>query len=446
MNTSPHVEMKPDRSRVVAGKYRLLSMLGKGGMGTVWRAEHLQLGAVVAVKLIDPEAAGSADGLRQCQKEARAAAALRGPHVVQVLDFGRDDASGSLFIVMELLEGESLADRVRRLGKLSLADTSRVLTHVARALSRAHEAAIVHRDLKPANVFLVRNDDDELAKVLDFGTARVQRIDLLGSGSAPAGGVVGTPHYMSPEHISGKTVDHRTDLWAMAVIAFECVTGRRPFDAKDVGHLVLQICTYPLPVPSRVAPVPAGFDVWFQRATRREPDQRFQSARELADDLRRIFVEAAPESAGRGDADAAGGTVKLAPPTERAPSRPRSRPGVSWLARGALLLALVAAIGAGSALIPRARTSNRAASRAPAATAVAPSPAAHQEPRHAVARPAATAQIGVRSVVAPVAPAPARDLARRKARTAHARPAPAASAAVSPAAVPDVESVLDHRR
>ena len=170
-----------DRSRIVAGKYRLLSVLGQGGMGTVWRAEHLQLGATVAVKLIDPKAAGGADALRQCQKEARAAAALRSPHVVQVFDFGSDDATGSPFIVMELLEGESLADRLIRRGKLSLAETSRVLTHVARALSRAHDAAIIHRDLKPANVFLVRNDDDEeLAKVLDFGTARVRRADMLG--------------------------------------------------------------------------------------------------------------------------------------------------------------------------------------------------------------------------------------------------------------------------
>ena len=113
-------------------------------------------------------------------KEARAAAALRSPHVVQVLDVGRDDATGSPFIVMEHLEGESLADRLDRRGRLSLAETSRVLSQVARALSRAHEAGIIHRDLKPANMFLVRDDDEELAKVLDFGIARVQRADTLG--------------------------------------------------------------------------------------------------------------------------------------------------------------------------------------------------------------------------------------------------------------------------
>jgi len=285
-------ETNQGRSRIVAGKYRLLALLGKGGMGTVWRAEHLSLGATVAVKLVDPSADGGADAWRQCQREARAAAALRSPHVVQVLDVGRDDATGTPFIVMELLEGESLADRLDRRGQLSLAETSRVMVHVARALSRAHAAAIIHRDLKPANVFLIRNDDDELAKVVDFGIARGQGGEALGESTATTGGVVGTPYYMSPEHISAQAMDHRTDLWALAVMAFECVTGRRPFDATNIGQLVLQICTYPIPVPSHVANVPAAFDTWFARATRRALDERFQSARELADGLRRICAEA----------------------------------------------------------------------------------------------------------------------------------------------------------
>ena len=313
-------------------------------MGTVWRAEHLQLGAAVAVKLIEPKTAGGRDALWHCQREARAAAALRSPHVVQILDFGSDDVSGNPFIVMELLEGESLADRLRRRGKLSLAETSRVLTHVARALSRAHAADIVHRDLKPANVFLVADDDEELAKVLDFGTARVQGACML-DGSTGTGSIVGTPHYMSPEHISAQAVDHRTDLWAMAVMAFECVTGRRPFDAKETGRLVLQICTYPIPVPSQIAPVPAAFDAWFQRATQRDLDQRFQSARELADDLRRIVCpETTPGPVAADGGHAESDTVRLGPQTLRALYRPRSRRTRRWLGGGALLVAVLAAI------------------------------------------------------------------------------------------------------
>jgi serine/threonine-protein kinase len=293
---------------VLAGKYRLLSVLAEGGMGTVWRAEDLVLGGEVAVKLIDLKIAGGAEALRLCQKEARAAAAVRGPHVVQALDFGTDEATGSAFVVMELLEGESLADRLRRRGTLHPTAVSQVVTHVARALGRAHEAGIVHRDLKPANVFLVRNDDDELAKVLDFGTARVERGPALAGCTTATGAVIGTPFYMSPEQISGQPVDHRTDLWAMAVMAFECVTGERPFPATDIGPLVLQICTYAIPTPSQWARVPAGFDGWFERATRRDPDRRFQSARELADDLRRVC-------AGASAASAAGATCQRA--TER---------------------------------------------------------------------------------------------------------------------------------
>jgi serine/threonine protein kinase len=432
MNARPHRETNQDGSRIVAGKYRLLSILGRGGMGTVWRAEHLQLGGKVAVKLIDPNAAGGADALRQCQKEARAAAALRSPHVVQMLDFGEDDATGSPFIVMELLEGESLADRLGRRGKLSLQETSRVLTHVARALGRAHDDAIIHRDLKPANVFMVRDDDEELAKVLDFGTARVQRADMLGASMATTGGLVGTPYYMSPEHISAQAVDHRTDLWAMAVMAFECVAGRRPFDATDIGQLVLQICTYPIPVPSAVATVPAGFDVWFQRATRRELDHRFQSARELADDLRRICLEMDPGSVDAGvDGGVAIGAVRagrdtfrLPPPTERAASPPRPRRTVWWFGGCALLVVALAATTAGKARVPDDGTSDPAS----AATVLSSAPLA------APAHPVTAADAAVK---------PTPRLGSRKPRVRQAAAPPVRR---PESAVLTVESVLDHRR
>jgi eukaryotic-like serine/threonine-protein kinase len=278
-------------SRIVAGKYRLLSVLGRGGMATVWRAQHLQLGAAVAVKLIDAKPAGRTEAFRRCRNEARAAAAIRSPHVVQVLDFGMDQATGRPFIVMEALEGESLRDRLARRGRLSLAETCRIVTEVARALGRAHDAGIVHGDLKPANVFLVHNDGDEIAKVLDFGSARLRTPDALGALAATTGGMIGSPCYMSPEHIGGEPVDQRTDLWALAVVAFECMTGRRPFYASDIGKLVLQICVHPIPTPSQVATVPAAFDHWFSGAARREVDRRFQSAREMADALRGAYLE-----------------------------------------------------------------------------------------------------------------------------------------------------------
>jgi len=277
------------RDRVLVGRYRLDERLGAGGMGSIWRAHHLVLAAPVAVKLIDREAVPDEETLGRFMREAQSAATLRSPHVVQILDYGVDDKLP--FIVMELLDGENLAQRLRRLGKLASGDTARIVTHIGRAVARAHEANIVHRDLKPENVFLIRNEDEEIAKVLDFGVAKVS-VGALGEEGTRTrtGSILGTPYYMSPEQAQGnKTVDHRSDLWSLGVIAFECVTGKRPFYSDGLGDLVLQICIRDIPVPSDIGSVPLGFDAWFARAVARDPDARFQSARELTDALREVL-------------------------------------------------------------------------------------------------------------------------------------------------------------
>jgi serine/threonine-protein kinase len=280
------------RDRVLVGRYRLDERLGAGGMGSIWRAQHLVLAAPVAVKLIDREAVPDEETLQRFMREAQSAATLRSPHVVQILDYGVDDKLP--FIVMELLDGENLAQRLRRLGRLSSAETARVVTHIGRAVGRAHEAGIVHRDLKPENVFLIRNEDEEIAKVLDFGVAKVS-VGSLGHGGEEGtrtrtGSILGTPYYMSPEQAQGnKTVDTRSDLWSLGVIAFECLTGKRPFYSEGLGDLVLQICIRDIPIPSEVASVPIGFDAWFARACARDPDARFQTARELTDALREVL-------------------------------------------------------------------------------------------------------------------------------------------------------------
>ncbi|MDI3281995.1 serine/threonine-protein kinase [Polyangium sp. 15x6] len=282
---------------VIAGKYRLVGLLGKGAMGEVWRAEHVTLGAPVAIKLIDVDLLGSSGASENSEivqrffREAKAAAALRTPHVVQIQDHGYD---GPLpYIAMEMLEGETLEHRIERVRVLPPLMTTTIITHIARAVGKAHEAGIVHRDLKPSNVFLVRNDEDEIAKVLDFGIAKAIGGGVLGSQggvSTRTGSVVGTPCYMSPEQALGnKTIDQRADLWALGVIAYECVTGIRPFDSEALGDLIVQICARPLPVPSAVAPVPDGFDAWFAKACAREPNERFQTAKELAESLRWIL-------------------------------------------------------------------------------------------------------------------------------------------------------------
>ncbi len=273
-------------NRVLAGRYRLEIRLGAGGMGTIWRAEHLVLQAPVAVKLIDREAVPDEDTVARFLREAKAAAALRSPHVVQIIDYGVDELIP--FMVMELLEGENLAQRLKRIRRLSRQDTARILTHVGRAMQRAHEAGVVHRDLKPDNVFIVKNGDEELAKVLDFGVAKVQEAAFgPESTRTRTGSILGTPFYMSPEQAQGnKAVDYRTDLWALGVIAFECLTGKRPFYSDGLGDLVLTICVRDLPIPSDIAPVPLGFDAWFAQACARDPEARFQSAREMTEALR----------------------------------------------------------------------------------------------------------------------------------------------------------------
>jgi serine/threonine-protein kinase len=318
---------------------------------------------------------------------------------VQILDFGADQ--GVPYIAMELLEGESLATRLERTGRLSPAQAAHFLTHVGRAVSKAHESGIVHRDLKPDNIFLVRNDEEEVAKVLDFGIAKASTGFGMTTGSSTrTGAILGTPYYMSPEQAEGnRLVDHRTDLWALGVITFECLLGRRPFDSDALGSLLLAICTRPIPVPSSWGPVPAGFDAWFGRACARELHERFQSARDLTGELRRVCAgeqwaygsarASDPAFAGAPAATpygppAAGGSARMpyaaAPPTANTYSTSVGfeRRGTPWLAMG-LVVALfcVAAVVGGIVLVGRSRAAKEAASArvAPPDAPVTPAPA-----------------------------------------------------------------------
>jgi serine/threonine protein kinase len=273
---------------MVAGRYRLVKRLGEGGMGAVWVAEDMTLRSQVALKLLHGEVQQSEDGLKRFLREAQAAARLRSPHVVQILEHGVDEDVP--FIAMELLEGESLATRLARLSTLSLGQTARIVTHVARAISKAHDAGIVHRDLKPDNIFIVHNDDEEIVKVLDFGIAKMEQhlAEPSAKISTQEGSLLGTPYYMSPEQVRGAGVDWRSDLWSLAMIAFECLCGRLPFEGRSVGDILVLICSEPLPVPSTLRPLPPSFDAWFTKAATRNVEGRFQSAKEMADALRAI--------------------------------------------------------------------------------------------------------------------------------------------------------------
>ncbi|HXX66800.1 MAG TPA: protein kinase [Polyangiaceae bacterium] len=275
---------------LVAGKYELLRLIGRGGMGSVWEGRHATLGARVAIKFVDPEYADSPEARLRFMTEARAAATIQSKYAIQIHDHGLTD-DGRPYIVMELLSGEPLDRRIERVGRVALTETARILAQVCRALQRAHDAGIIHRDLKPENIFLVRSpdDDDEIAKVLDFGIAKFRGPpgDPGLSSSTKTGAVLGTPFYMSPEQARGlRNIDHRTDLWSLGIIAYKCVTGVLPFDGESVGDLLVKICTGPVPVPSLMAPgLPLAFDAWFARSLERAPERRFATATELSDAL-----------------------------------------------------------------------------------------------------------------------------------------------------------------
>src|SRR3984885_5681695 len=268
---------------VIAERFHLNRLLGGGGMGSVWHATHLGLDIPCAVKFVKGELLEQDDIKARFEREAKAAAQLRSPHVVQILDHGV--CEGTPYIAMELLDGEDLGTRLERVGRLSPGPPYKILGEAWRGLARAHAQGIVHRDLKPDNIYIVRDDDREVTKVLDFGIAKTLNSDVGGS-STKTGAMLGTPYYMSPEQAQGtKAVDFRSDLWALAVIAFQCITGRLPFESEALGDLLVKIIVAPIPFPSQFAPVPPGFDRWWAKASQRDPAERFQGAKEFADAL-----------------------------------------------------------------------------------------------------------------------------------------------------------------
>jgi serine/threonine-protein kinase len=315
---------------VVGRKLRLDREIARGGMGSVWAAFNTQLEAPVAVKFMSPTAVGSPELVSRFQREAKAAAQIRSPHVVQIYEHGVH--IGLPYIVMELLEGEDLGKRLSRAGKLTLPQAAEIVTQVCKALRRAHEMGIIHRDLKPANVFLARHDDDEeIVKVLDFGIAKSLVPSGDGEQSTQTGTLVGTPHYMSPEQAQrSREIDARSDLWSLGIIAYRALTGKVPFKGDDMINVLVKVCTEPIPAPTSLAPeLPPAVDAFFEHALCRDPDGRFQSAREMSDAFltlvgRRVmyseisFAPPMPTPAPRAP-------VAVPPP----PSGPVSRPPVS---------------------------------------------------------------------------------------------------------------------
>jgi len=268
---------------LVTPSIRLERLLGRGGMGSVWLAQHLQLRTQVVVKFMTAERAGNQESQQRFRREAELAAQAKSPHVVQIFDHGVS-ALGLPYIAMELLEGEDLGKRIAREGTIDPRRFADWLTQACRGVARAHAKGIVHRDIKPENIFLCENDGEVLVKVLDFGVAK-GALDPSGLLATQTGAMLGTAYYMSPEQTMGKKdIDHRSDLWALGVVTFYALTGVRPFGGDGLGPLVLSITTDPLPLLSARNPAfGRELDSWMLKALARSREERFQSAKELAE-------------------------------------------------------------------------------------------------------------------------------------------------------------------
>jgi serine/threonine protein kinase len=264
------------------GQYRIVRRIGAGGMGLVFLAEHTLLGRRAAIKTLLPSVSTNPEIVERFFNEARATSAISDPGVIQIYDFGYH-VDGTAYIVMELLEGESLSARIARLGRLSPAHALRLARQIAGSLATAHARGIVHRDLKPDNVFLVGDGEaqgGERTKILDFGICKVGMDDpkLTQSGS-----IIGTPVYMSPEQCCGaRDVDHRADIYAFGCLLFHMLTGRPPFVGDVTGELIVAHLEQDPPAPSRyVAELPTAIDALLLRCLAKAPGDRYPSMTEL---------------------------------------------------------------------------------------------------------------------------------------------------------------------
>ncbi len=273
--------MPPPPSRI--GKYEILAELGRGAMGTVYKARDPRLDRLVAVKMMSEELLIEEEMRGRFQREAKSAANLQHPNIVTIFDFGELEGEGSPYIVMELLEGTSLSQLMEEKKPERLEDRVSVIAQICRGLDYAHKRGVIHRDVKPGNIQVLPSGT---AKVLDFGIA-------LGEGSTiktKTGLVMGTPNYMAPEQISSEVVDHRADMWAVGVILYELLSGERPFTATTIPGLVYQIVhSPPPPLDERKLGLPPRLVQVVERVLQKNPDHRFRDLAHLARTLEKVM-------------------------------------------------------------------------------------------------------------------------------------------------------------
>ncbi len=321
--------------RTIGGRYHLVRLLGEGGMGAVFEGRHVETGGRAAVKLIHHHLlVPGSDAPSRFRREARAAGAIDSPHIPKVFDLGTDEATGNLYLVMELFQGDDLQKVIDRRGALPWELALRVVAQTLAALVEAHGAGIIHRDIKPANIFLAhRGDGEVVVKLLDFGIAKVSAgsYDLIKtSGLIQTDGILGSPQYMSPEQLqSSEDVDARADVWSLGGALYCALTGLPPHHhVKSIGKLLLAICTSPVkPVRSLAPWVPPEVEALVARALSIDPGDRYPTARAMLDALRELLPDGAAIHAGmlappspderKGTIDPGSATVALASITTR---------------------------------------------------------------------------------------------------------------------------------
>lgn len=270
------------------GPYEVVSALGAGGMGEVYRARDTRLNRDVAIKVLPEALARDEEFQERFHREARTLSQIEHPHICPVYDVGT--ANGAPYLVMPLLEGDTLAQRLTK-GRLSVSEALRIASEIADALDAAHRLGVVHRDLKPGNVMLTRAG----ARLLDFGLAKRAPAPSSGETTIAAGGpvtsrgtILGTVHYMAPEQLKGRDADARSDIYAFGVLLYEMLAGRRPFDAGDTASLIASILEHPVAPLSTITTIPPRLDRAIHTAVAKDPDERWQTIRDFARELRWI--------------------------------------------------------------------------------------------------------------------------------------------------------------
>jgi serine/threonine protein kinase len=329
----------------VIDHYRITRLIGIGGMGAIYEATQAGTGKRVAIKMMSKELAAHPEALARFRREVKVTTELAHPNIVEIVDFGAAP-TGEPYLVMEYLDGEDLEARLEREGRVPLPVAVQIIKQVASALSVAHAEGVVHRDLKPGNVFLLRVPDGGVfVKVVDFGISKVLKAATTKLTMARA--VVGTPEFMAPEQAAGRIdwIDHRTDQWALAVLAWHMLSGRLPFWKPEVHEILNQVITgEPTPLAPEFAPlIPREVDKVLRRALTKKREERFPTINAFA----RAFEAAAASAPARPEAPARAAAPQRDPDRERARPRPRQPAparGGRWLPL--LVIALAAAAAA----------------------------------------------------------------------------------------------------